>query len=316
MSYKLRYPQTRWYVVAAVAVLIFLLSVDFIAANMALIPIADEVHVELNTLQWILSGYVLAWAAFVIPGGRLAATFGQRRILFWGIGLFMGGSFLAAASHSISWIIVGRVIQGIGGAFYSPAVYALTFSIVPKHQQGMAMGIFSGLSGLGLAAGPSFASFFLTHLSWHWIFYINIPLILPVFVMLWLLLEPDEPVMDAPQADWIGMGLLGFGVSVLVYGLNQIENWGFSDPNFWVCIVSGIALVMVFFRRDRSQKTQTLPQDLLKNKAFMGAVLSVFLVSYIFCLILVLGALYLQTVRHYDVKSTGTIFLEIGRAHV
>src|SRR3990167_9536681 len=111
-------PGRAWCVVFAIAVLFLLTSIDYTAVNLTLVPIAEEINAPLTSLQWFLSGYVLVWAAFVVPAGRVADLYGKRLTLIGGLLIFMAGSCLVGIGHSIETLIIGRLIQGFGAAIF------------------------------------------------------------------------------------------------------------------------------------------------------------------------------------------------------
>ena len=132
---------------------------DFTAVNLALIAISEDAQTDLDTIQWLLSGYILMLSAFVLPGGHLSDIYGKRCIFLWGAIIFSVSSLIIGATNHIGVIIFGRFLQGIGSALIIPNLYALTFISFPREKQGMAIGIVSGAAGLGLALGPSIGAF-------------------------------------------------------------------------------------------------------------------------------------------------------------
>src|SRR6478735_8523823 len=118
-----------WIVLLAIGVLIFLTNIDYTAVNLTLVPIAAEINTDLNSLQWLLSGYVLVWAALVIPAGRMADLYGKRRCLVVGLMLFLAGSALTGLGQSIEVLIAGRVLQGIGAAIFTAPAWASIFTL-------------------------------------------------------------------------------------------------------------------------------------------------------------------------------------------
>ncbi len=117
-----------WLVLISIGVLIFLINIDYTAVNLALVPIAEEINADLSSLQWLLSGYVLVWAAFVIPAGRIADFYGKRNALIAGLILFMAGSCLTGFGHSLEMLIAGRILQGLGAAIFSAPAWAIIFT--------------------------------------------------------------------------------------------------------------------------------------------------------------------------------------------
>lgn len=301
-------------ILAVISILVFVMNIDYTAVNLALVPISEEIMGDLNTLQWLLSGYVLVWAAFVVPGGRLADLHGKKTILIIGLVLFMLGSALTGMGVDITTLILGRLLQGLGAALFSAPAYGLIFSSVPGEKQGMAMGIIGGAAGLGLAMGPTLAGLIIREASWRWLFYINIPLCLFVIGVLIFFTPKEENATCSVPIDWLSVGLLACGLGTTVFSLNQSEVWGLADWRFIGLAIIGLSVLVVFFLRDRQQPLQILPLSLLKNKPFMATVGASFLCSYCFALVLIMMSLYLQNTLHLNSSETGYVFLSMTLA--
>src|SRR3990167_1207787 len=140
-----------WLVLIAVGILVFLINIDYTAVNLTLVPISEEINAGLKALQWLLSGYVLVCAAFVVLAGRLADLYGKRNSLIAGLLIFLLGSCLTGYGHTLDMLIAGRIFQGIGAALFSAPAWALIFESAPPERQGFLMGIVISFAGFGLA---------------------------------------------------------------------------------------------------------------------------------------------------------------------
>ncbi|AIL13348.1 hypothetical protein IM40_07305 [Candidatus Paracaedimonas acanthamoebae] len=292
-----------------IGTLVFLLNIDYTAVNLALLPISEEIECDLNSLQRLLSGYVLTWGAVVVPAGRLADLYGRKNVLIAGLIIFMIGSILTGAGHHISFLIGGRILQGIGAAVFTAPAMSLIFTTAPLSQQGLAMGIISSLGGFGLATGPTFAGWIIKSFGWRWLFYINIPLSLFVIVIIFYLTPKNETSSSSPKVDKGNALLLSCGLGSFMFALNQIEVWGAQDLWFWGLLTLGCVLLIIFALRDKNSLFQTFPYTLLKNKAFMSTGGAIFGTAYCFSLILIMIALYLQNTLKMNSLETGYIFL-------
>lgn len=300
-----------WMVLISVGVLIFLINIDYTAVNLTLVPISEEINADLNGLQWLLSAYVLVWAAFVIPAGRLADLYGKRNALMAGLGLFMLGSCLTGAGHSLEMLILGRILQGLGAATFSAPAWAVIFTSAPPEKQGFVMGVILSFSGFGLAAGPSLAGFIIEEANWRWIFYINIPIGILVIAILKLYAAKDILPVIKEKVDFIGTFLLSAGLCLSVYGLNQLEVLGATSFTLWGMIGLGLFLIGGFSLRDRAQKLRMIPAHIFKNKVYMAASVGEFFMAIVFSMVLVLMGLYLQSTLHYSSYETGLIFISM-----
>ena len=300
-----------WLVLIAIGVLIFLLNVDYTAVNLTLVPISEEINADLTNLQWLLSAYVLIWAAFVVPAGRVADFYGKRKTLIAGLILFMVGSCITGLGHSLGMLILGRLLQGFGAAIFTAPAWALIFTTASPEKQGFVMGIILSFAGLGLAIGPTLAGLIIEEANWRWIYYINIPLGCIVIMILMLYGAKDVLPKIKQKIDVIGALLLASGLCISVYAINQIEVWGIKSIKLWELIVVGGLLIMLYILRDQKQKIRMIPPHLFRNKAFMAATLGVSCISINFSIVLVLMGLYLQNTLHYSSYETGLIFISL-----
>lgn len=301
-------------ILLAIGVLIFIMNIDYTAVNLALLPISEETKGDLNLLQWLLSGYVLIWAALVVPAGRFADIYGKKQSLLLGVSIFMIGSFLTGFGHNALLLIIGRLIQGLGAALFSAPAYGLLFTSVPKNKQGVAIGFIGGCAALGLAIGPTLAGWIIKEIGWRWIFYINIPLGFMVILVLSIYAPFEKKIDHHHQIDGLSVLLLTCGLGSFVFALNQVEVWGINDPFLLSFGITGLFLLTLFSYRDRNQTFQILPRAILHNKPYMGAVITVFLLAYCFALILVMMSLYLQNTLKLSSYMTGLYFLPMTLA--
>lgn len=304
-------PFRSWLVLIATGTLIFLINIDYTAVNLTLMPISEEINADLDQLQWLLSGYVLIWAAFVIPAGRIADLYGKRNTLIAGLLLFLAGSSVTGLGHNLEMLIIGRILQGLGAAIFTSPAWASIFTLAPPERQGFVMGVVMSFAGLGLAAGPTLAGLIIQEASWRWIFYINIPLGFFVIAVL-LLYSPKESLAPVTQKiDFVGALLLAAGVCISVYALNQIDVWGLLSPQMGGCLGLGILSIGLYVAHDRTQKIRMIPPHLFRNKSYMAATIGEFLMAMAFSMTLVLMGLYLQNTLHYSSYETGLIFVSM-----
>lgn len=300
-----------WMVLLSIGILLFLTNIDYTAVNLTLVPIAEEIDVDLNKLQWLLSAYVLVWAALVIPAGRLADLYGKRRCLIAGLLLFLAGSAVTGLGQSIENLIFGRILQGVGAAVFTAPAWASIFTLAPPAKQGFVMGVILSFCSLGLATGPTLAGFIIEQMTWRWIFYINIPLGIIVVAILMLFAPKDVLPEERQKIDLVGTFLLASGLCTAVYGLNQMESLGVANSEFWIIIGLGFTLIGAFIVWNKRAKVPMVPSHLFFNKPYMAATIGEFFMAMNFSMILVLMALYLQNTLHYSSYETGLIFISM-----
>lgn len=304
-------PFQSFWILFSLSVLVFLINVDYTAVNLALVSIASDMQAPLSTIQWVLSAYVLSWGAFVVLAGKMADIFGKRRVLLYGVWIFVIASALIGFSVNPYILIAGRVLQGLGGALFVPPIYSLVFMSAPPERQGFVIGVLGGAGGLGLATGPSFGGLILSYLGWKWIFFVNIPLGLIVIAVILLVVDKEPKLVSENKIDQVGATLLAVGLISLMIAFNQAEEWGLQSIYFYALLAFGVGVMFLFAKQQKNRAEQMIPFSLFKNKTYLGCVGGVFVFEFIFSSFIVLIGLYLQNILDYDAKISGYIFLSM-----
>jgi MFS family permease len=311
MSNTKKFP---WVLLLAISILVFLLNIDYTSVNLALLPISEDIAEPLSSLQWLISGYVLVWAALVLPSGRFADLYGKKNSLSGGIGVFILGSLVAGFGSTLEVLILGRVLQGVGAAIFTPPCYGIVFTQMPLSKQGFSIGVIGGAGGLGLAIGPTLAGYLVNSFHWRWIFYMNIPLGLLVLLIVFLSIPKDQKNDTAVRLDFFSTGLLAGGLGTFMIALNQIEEWGLKDIRFLAIVGFSFLCLMAFWSRDRKNPYPILPLKFFQNKNLLSCMGAITAVCFNFGLVLVIIGLYLQNTLHYSTYETGLIFLPMTLA--
>ena len=165
----------KWWTLGAVSFGLFMIMLDNTVVNVALPAIQKDLGADLSELQWIVAGYALSFAALMLIGGKLADAFGRRLIFVVGIVIFTLASLCVRPRRHRRDADRGAVVQGAGAALMNPATLSIIAATFPPKQRGTAIGIWAGVSALALAIGPLVGGLLTEHLSWHWIFFINVP---------------------------------------------------------------------------------------------------------------------------------------------
>lgn len=308
MTENITAPVKPNWILFAVCILGIMIQIDFTAVNVALVAIGQTLQADLSVVQWSLSAYVLAWGAFLLTAGRCADLFGKRRTFLLGTLLFMIGSALTGLAMHAWFLILGRVVQGIGGALFMPGIYALVFTAFPENKRGFALGVLTSCISIGLAIGPTFGGSILHLLNWRWIFFLNLPLGIPVMaIILWAV--PREPWrLSQEPLDYSGAVLIAAGLGLLMYTLNQATRWGFTLP-FWGCLILSLVLIAVFIFQERRLKYPLIQLEMFRNSTFLGCSLSFIAMGFTFSMMLIIIGLYLQNALDYSAMKTGFVFL-------
>src|SRR4030095_5383595 len=165
----------KWFTLAAVSFGLFMIMLDNTVVNVALPSIQRDLGVGLSELEWIVSGYALTFAALMLIGGKLADAYGRRLIFVVGIAVFPLAALWCGLAGSGDMLITARIVQGAGAALMNPATLSIIAATFPPRERGTAIGIWAGVSALALAIGPLVGGLITEHLTWSWIFFVNIP---------------------------------------------------------------------------------------------------------------------------------------------
>ena len=170
-------PKTRTgATLAIVSLALFMVVLDNLVVTVALPAIREDLGATLQSLEWTINAYTLAFAVMLIPGAALGDRFGRRRLFLIGLSLFTASSAAAALAPTTGALVAARALQGVGGAIVAPLTLTLLADAFPENRRGAALGIWSGISGTGVALGPIVGGAVVDGISWHWIFWINVPI--------------------------------------------------------------------------------------------------------------------------------------------
>src|ERR671931_1912353 len=176
MRARLFAPENRkWWTLVAVSFGLFMIMLDNTVVNVALPSIQRSLHVGRSELEWVVVGYALTFATFMLTGGKLADLLGRRRLFIVGLAIFTGASLACGLAPNAGFLIGARVVQGVGAAIMNPATLSIITATFPPRQRGTAIGIWAGTSAMALAIGPLVGGVITQQISWSWIFFINVP---------------------------------------------------------------------------------------------------------------------------------------------
>ncbi len=281
----------------------FMAALDNLVVTTALPSIRESLGGALSDLEWTVSAYTLTFAVLLMFGAALGDRFGRRRLFLVGISVFTAASAAAALSSGIGELIAARALQGVGGAIMMPLTLTLLTAAVPKEKRGMAYGIWGAANGLAVACGPLIGGSLTQHISWHWIFWLNVPIGLALLPLARLKLRESS----APDArlDFRGTALISLGLFGVVYALVSATDHGWSSVRVLSGLIGGGVLVAAFVRHGFTAARPMVPMRMFANRGFaatnatsmlmfVGMFGSVFLLSQ-----------YLQTVVGYSPTEAG-----------
>jgi EmrB/QacA subfamily drug resistance transporter len=299
----------KWWTLGAVSFGLFMIMLDNTVVNVALPSIQRDLGVGLSELQWIVTGYALTFAAFMLTGGKLADLLGRRRIFVVGLAIFTGASFLCGFAESGDVLIGARVVQGIGAALMNPATLSIISATFPPHQRGLAIGIWAGVSALALAIGPLVGGLLTEHLDWSWIFYINVPVGLVAIVASLLLIEESRDTSEVQRLDLPGLMSSGIGLFALTYALIEANTYGWTSTRILAAFAVAVAALALFVVLELRGRVPMLDLSLFKSGTFAGANAVVLLVALAMFGVFFFVSLYMQNILGFSPVEAGAAFL-------
>ena len=256
----------RAWTLGIVSTALFMVVLDNLVVSVALPSIRRDLGASIQALEWTVNAYVLAYAVLLLTGAALGDLFGRKRVFIAGVALFTASSAAAALAPSIGLLIAARAAQGVGAAIATPLTLTLLAEAFPPDQRGVALGIWSGISGIAVALGPLVGGAVIELSSWHWIFWINVPIgIALVPLAAARLTESHGP---ARRLDLRGLVLASSGLFGIVYGLVRSQSQGWTSPEVVIALAVGVVLVAVFVRYELKVDEPMLPMRFFSNRAF------------------------------------------------
>ncbi len=302
--------QSKYLVLAAMLFAVAMLFIDQTIISIASPTIQQELGLSDEGVQWVVNGYLLALSAFFALGGRLSDILGHKRMVLIGVTVFAVSSALCgltpANSMAEAWIIVFRVVQGLGGALLFPAAIALIVDVFPVSERGKALALFFGITGAFTAIGP-IAGGYLTQWSWRAIFWVNIPVALLAIVLTLMIKAPDQRRHES--IDWRGAALVASGMALAVLGFQQSSDWGWESPATWGCITAGVVLLVIFVLVELRTDVPLIRVRIFSGRAFAVDNLSLFFVSAAFVPVFFFISLYAQISLGYNASESGLFLM-------
>jgi EmrB/QacA subfamily drug resistance transporter len=259
--------KTRW-TFAITSIALFMVVLDNLVVSTALPVIRTDLGATIEELEWTVNAYTLTFAVFLLTGAALGDRLGRRRMFLFGLGLFTAASAAAALAPNMETLIAARAVQGVGGAIVTPLTLTLLSAAFPAERRGVALGAWSGIAGLAVAAGPLVGGAVVEGISWQWIFWLNVPIGLVLLPLARVLTESHGPdkALDLPGLALASGGLLG-----LVWGLVHGNADGWTSTPIVASLGLGAASLAAFVAWEARAKEPMLPLRFFRNRAFAAA---------------------------------------------
>jgi EmrB/QacA subfamily drug resistance transporter len=292
----------------------FMLILDSSIINVALPSVQSHFHVATqSSLSWVMDGYVLTFGGLLLLGGRLGDRFGRRNLFFLGTALFGTASFAGGIAPSFGFLVAARFVQGAGAAMVAPAALGLLMVIFEEGaERNKALGIWGGVSGSGGAAGLIMGGVLTTELSWRWVLWVNVPIVLTALTLTPRLLPSASGERSVGSFDLPGATTVVLGITSLVYGFVEAGNKAWSSPNSYLFIALGVALLGAFVIIEEHTTHPLVRFSIFRSRSISGANLAM-LTFYMAAIgVWFYLALYLQEVKDYSALKAGIAVLPLN----
>lgn len=299
--------RNKWPILAAVSLALFMATIDGTIVNVALPTLVADFQTDFPTIQWVVLAFLLGLSVLMLSVGRLADMLGKRRIFMLGLVIFTAGSALCGLSPTVYALIAARLVQSIGAAMLLALGVAIVTETWPPQERGKALGVSAGVISLGVVIGPSVGGIIISALSWHWIFFVNVPLGLLALAATWRYVPAQKPKSEREKFDFLGAGVLAVGLLALLLALTVGQTAGFGEPG--ILALFGVAAVglVLFVLIERRVRFPMLDLNLFRNTQFSlnlatGALTFVAISAVVFLL-----PFYLELVLGLSVLQVGLL---------
>jgi EmrB/QacA subfamily drug resistance transporter len=303
----------RTWTLIAVALATFMTYLDNNIVNVALPVIQRDLHLSTAGLEWIVSGYILVFASLLLAGGRLADVYGRRRLFAIGLIIFTAASFVAGLAGSADVLVAARAVQGLGAALLTPTTLAIISATYPDpRERNMAVGVWSAVGALALALGPLLGGLISDHLSWGWIFFINVPVGIATLALgLWAISESRES--SAPRRlDMPGVVLSSVALFGLTYSLIEGHDRGWTSPIILGGFLLAATLGLAFVWREQHTAEPMVAMGLFRERVFSGGLIALIMWGFGIFGIYFFTSLYLQNVLGFSPTEAGAAFVPMA----
>jgi EmrB/QacA subfamily drug resistance transporter len=299
----------KWWTLGAVSVGLFMIMLDNTVVNVALPSIRSSLGMSISGLEWVVAGYALTFAAFMLIGGKLADFLGRRLVFLIGLGVFTGASLACGLASSGGVLIGARIVQGLGGAMMNPATLSIIAATFAPRERGRAIGIWAGVSALALAIGPLVGGLLTQHVNWNWIFFVNVPVGIVGLLLAPALIDESRDTSSDQRLDLPGLVTSALGLFSLTYAFIEANSFGWTSARIIGAFALAAAALVAFVLLERHQRAPMLDLSLFRNRTFGGANAAMLFVGLAMFGTFFYVSLYMQNVLHYSPVQAGASFL-------
>jgi len=296
----------KWYVMAAVAMSIFLATIDGSIVNITLPTLVRELQTNFTTIQWVVLAYLLTLTTLMLGIGRLADIRGKKPIFVAGFVIFTLGSVLCALSTTVYWLIGFRVLQGVGGAMTLALGAAIVTEAFPAQERGRALGILGSVVSLGVVTGPLVGGLLISAASWHWIFLVNLPIGIIGTIMAQRFVPATQPP-GGQSFDYLGAFLLFISLLALLLGLSLAQGLGFTHGLPLTLLGVWLVFLIGFIAVELRVNDPVIDLRLFRNQLFSVNLGTGFITFVAISGVFLLMPFYLENILGYGIQLVGPL---------
>lgn len=305
-----------WLVLLSTGLAVFAVFLDTTILFVAFTAIGrDFANVGTAALSWVLNAYTIAFAAALIPAGRLADRFGRRKTFLFAVVLFTLASMACGAAASVPMLVLARVLQALGAAALVPSSLALVLQTFPRPKVPMAVAVWGAVGAVAGAVGPTLGALVVEHMGWRWAFYINLPVGVFSLLLARRVLPEGRESKVAPLPDPLSIALLVVGLGLLAFAIVQTESWGFASGAFLASAGLASALLLGFVWRCARVANPLFDLRLFERRSFRFGNLAMLAFSVGFSALFLGNVLFFTRVWHYGIVQAG-LAISVGPAIV
>ncbi|MDF7639686.1 MFS transporter [Lactobacillus sp. ESL0791] len=300
--------KTRWWILVAVGLFTFMSTLDGTIVNIALPVISKDLRIPMSQAEWVVSLYLIIVCTFILFFGKLGDIFGKIKIFRLGAIFFIAGSLLSGIKVNLAFLLAARTLQAVGAAMTMATNNGIITEIFPNSERGKALGMIGSFVALGSIAGPGLGGVILTHLSWSYIFWLNVPVGIVAAVIGGLVL-PKDITFSKSSLDKKGAFSFALGMLTLFGGIFLGQQVGFTAPLVLVLLVLGILSFVWFGYTEEHEQAPLLQFKLFKNPDFSVSLLCALLIFITNFFFNVVTPFYLENARHLPPSQTGYLLM-------
>jgi EmrB/QacA subfamily drug resistance transporter len=299
----------RWIALYVLCVGVLMIVLDATVVNVALPSIKEDLDFTQSSLAWVVNAYLIAFGGLLLLAGRLGDLLGHRRVFMWGLAVFTGASLLCGLAQTQEMLIAARFIQGGGGALASAVTLGMIVTMFPEpREQAKAIGVYGFVASAGGSIGLLVGGILTDAISWHWIFFVNVPIGLATALFAARLVESRPGIGLSEGADLPGAVLVTGGLMLAVYTILGVDEHGWTSAQTLILGAVAIGLVAIFVLRQARIEKPLMPLRLFHSRNVSGANIVIALLVVGMFGIFFLGALYMQLVLGYSPLEVGLAF--------